>query len=253
MTASVKEAAPRSRRSRRARSSGPSSCGRAKEHRRRDGSYIRFDRNAAVLVNEQGEPIGTRVFGPVARELRERKFMRIISLAPGSTLKPAGGRPGRPAASGRMSHVETTAPPSGRTTTWSSSPARTGGSAGASCKLVPDQATALIVEGVNIVKRHTRPNPSAERQGGHRGARGGVARVERAARLSGVRRADADRPAPARRRPQGSDLPEVRRGSWIDDESTERRATHDDRGSRAHARSSGTPTSWRCPRSSGSS
>lgn len=53
-----------------------------KEHRRRDGSYIRFDRNAAVLVNEQNEPVGTRVFGPVARELRERKFMKIISLAP---------------------------------------------------------------------------------------------------------------------------------------------------------------------------
>ena len=52
-----------------------------KEHRRRDGSYIRFDRNAAVLVNDQKEPVGTRVFGPVARELRERKFMKIISLA----------------------------------------------------------------------------------------------------------------------------------------------------------------------------
>ena len=54
----------------------------AKEHRRRDGSYIRFDRNAAVLVNDSNEPIGTRVFGPVARELRERRFMKIISLAP---------------------------------------------------------------------------------------------------------------------------------------------------------------------------
>ena len=53
-----------------------------KEQRRRDGTYIRFDRNAAVLINDQGEPIGTRVFGPVARELRERKFMKIISLAP---------------------------------------------------------------------------------------------------------------------------------------------------------------------------
>ena len=53
-----------------------------KEQRRKDGSYIRFDRNAAVLINDQGEPIGTRVFGPVARELRERKFMKIISLAP---------------------------------------------------------------------------------------------------------------------------------------------------------------------------
>ncbi len=53
-----------------------------KEHRRRDGTYIRFDKNAAVLINDQGEPIGTRVFGPVARELREKKFMKIISLAP---------------------------------------------------------------------------------------------------------------------------------------------------------------------------
>ncbi|RZP26131.1 50S ribosomal protein L14 [bacterium] len=54
----------------------------SKEYRRRDGSYIRFDRNAAVLVNDQNEPVGTRVFGPVARELRERKFMKIVSLAP---------------------------------------------------------------------------------------------------------------------------------------------------------------------------
>ena len=53
-----------------------------REVRRRDGSYIRFDRNAAVLVDKNNEPIGTRVFGPVARELRERKFMKIISLAP---------------------------------------------------------------------------------------------------------------------------------------------------------------------------
>jgi large subunit ribosomal protein L14 len=50
--------------------------------RRRDGSYIRFDTNSAVLVNDAGEPVGTRVFGPVARELRERRFMKIISLAP---------------------------------------------------------------------------------------------------------------------------------------------------------------------------
>jgi len=53
-----------------------------KETRRRDGSYIRFDQNAAVLINDLREPIGTRVFGPVARELRERRFMKIISLAP---------------------------------------------------------------------------------------------------------------------------------------------------------------------------
>jgi large subunit ribosomal protein L14 len=53
-----------------------------KEQRRRDGSYIRFDRNAAVLINDAREPIGTRVFGPVARELRDKKFMKIVSLAP---------------------------------------------------------------------------------------------------------------------------------------------------------------------------
>ena len=53
-----------------------------KESRRRDGSYIKFDDNAAVLINDAREPVGTRVFGPVARELRERKFMKIISLAP---------------------------------------------------------------------------------------------------------------------------------------------------------------------------
>jgi large subunit ribosomal protein L14 len=53
-----------------------------KEQRRRDGSYIRFDENAAVLINEANEPVGTRVFGPVARELREKKFLKIVSLAP---------------------------------------------------------------------------------------------------------------------------------------------------------------------------
>ena len=53
-----------------------------KEHRRGDGSYIKFDENAAVILKNDGEPRGTRIFGPVARELRERKFMRIVSLAP---------------------------------------------------------------------------------------------------------------------------------------------------------------------------
>ena len=53
-----------------------------KEYRRPDGSYIRFDENAAVLLNQQGEPRGTRIFGPVARELRDKQFMRIVSLAP---------------------------------------------------------------------------------------------------------------------------------------------------------------------------
>jgi large subunit ribosomal protein L14 len=81
ITASVKEAAPE----------GTVKKGQVvravvvrtrRAHRRRDGSYIRFDTNSAVLINDQGEPIGTRVFGPVARELREKRFMKIISLAP---------------------------------------------------------------------------------------------------------------------------------------------------------------------------
>ncbi len=54
----------------------------AKEQRRADGTYIRFDDNACVLINQNREPRGTRIFGPVARELRERRFMRIVSLAP---------------------------------------------------------------------------------------------------------------------------------------------------------------------------
>ncbi len=52
-----------------------------KEIRRKDGSYIRFDENAAVIINENREPVGTRIFGPVARELREKNFMKIVSLA----------------------------------------------------------------------------------------------------------------------------------------------------------------------------
>ncbi len=81
ITASVKEAAPDSQ----------IKAGKVvravvvrtrKEYRRKDGTYIRFDDNAAVLINETGEPVGTRVFGPVARELREKKFAKIVSLAP---------------------------------------------------------------------------------------------------------------------------------------------------------------------------
>ena len=53
-----------------------------KETRRKDGSYIRFDENAVVIINEDGEPRATRIFGPVARELREKKYMKIVSLAP---------------------------------------------------------------------------------------------------------------------------------------------------------------------------
>jgi large subunit ribosomal protein L14 len=81
VTASVKEAAPDSQ----VKKGKVVRCvivRMRKETRRRDGTYIRFDSNAAVLINTDGEPIGTRVFGPVARELREKRFMRIVSLAP---------------------------------------------------------------------------------------------------------------------------------------------------------------------------
>lgn len=54
----------------------------SQEHRRVDGSYIKFDKNSAVLINQDREPIGTRIFGPVARELRAKRFMKIVSLAP---------------------------------------------------------------------------------------------------------------------------------------------------------------------------
>ena len=53
-----------------------------KETRRKDGSYIKFDQNACVLIQKDGSPVGTRIFGPVARELRDRKYMKIVSLAP---------------------------------------------------------------------------------------------------------------------------------------------------------------------------
>jgi large subunit ribosomal protein L14 len=81
VTASVKEASPESNVKKGAVVKAVIVRTR-KEHRRQDGTYIRFDQNAAVLINEQREPIGTRVFGPVARELRERQFMKIVSLAP---------------------------------------------------------------------------------------------------------------------------------------------------------------------------
>ena len=81
VTASVKEAAPDSN----VKKGSVVKCvivRTRKETRRKDGSYIRFDENAAVLINDDNEPIGTRVFGPVARELRDKKFMKIVSLAP---------------------------------------------------------------------------------------------------------------------------------------------------------------------------
>jgi len=81
ITASVKEAAPDSN-IKQGKVVRAVVVRTRKEYRRRDGTYIRFDDNAAVLINEAGEPVGTRVFGPVARELRDKKFTKIVSLAP---------------------------------------------------------------------------------------------------------------------------------------------------------------------------
>ena len=81
VTASVKEAAPDSQ-IKEGKVVRAVIVRMRKEHRRKDGTYIRFDDNAAVLISETGEPVGTRVFGPVARELREKKFAKIVSLAP---------------------------------------------------------------------------------------------------------------------------------------------------------------------------
>ena len=81
ITASVKEASPDSN----VKKGSVVKCvivRTRKETRRKDGPYIRFDTNAAVLINDDHEPIGTRVFGPVARELRDKRFMKIVSLAP---------------------------------------------------------------------------------------------------------------------------------------------------------------------------
>ena len=81
ITASVKEAAPDSQ-IKEGKVVKAVVVRTRKEHRRRDGTYIRFDDNAAVLINDANEPVGTRVFGPVARELRDKKFTKIVSLAP---------------------------------------------------------------------------------------------------------------------------------------------------------------------------
>ena len=81
ITASVKEASPDSN----VKKGSVVKCvivRTKKETRRKDGTYIRFDTNTAVLINDDHEPIGTRVFGPVARELRDKRFMKIVSLAP---------------------------------------------------------------------------------------------------------------------------------------------------------------------------
>ena len=153
-----------------------------KELRRKDGTYIRFDRNAAVLINNEGEPIGTRVFGPVARELRERRFMKIISLAPEVLC----AMPRLVTAIKKNDNVLVIT-------------GRDRGKRGRVLRVLPDKGR-VIVEGVNFIKRHTRPNPQ-------KNIKGGIVEREASLNASNVqlvcpecRRADAHRPAAARRR-----------------------------------------------------
>ena len=122
-----------------------------KEQRRRDGSYIRFDRNAAVLINDKNEPIGTRVFGPVARELRERRFMKIISLAPEVSVD------------GLMSRLAT---PIRKNDNVLVITGKDRGKRGRVLKVRARTKNRLIVEGVNMIKRHTKPNPGKNVKGG---------------------------------------------------------------------------------------
>ena len=139
-----------------------------KEQRRKDGSYIRFDRNAAVLVNDTGEPIGTRVFGPVARELRERRFMKIISLAPEVLV--AAPVPVQPRGLGTDWKLETDvmsrlATPIRKNDNVTVTTGKDRGKQGRVLKVLPEK-NRVIVEGVNFIKRHTKPNPQRQIKGG---------------------------------------------------------------------------------------
>src|SRR5580765_1181046 len=153
ITASVKEAAPDS----------PIKKGKVvkavvvrtrKEHRRKDGTYIRFDDNAAVLINDANEPVGTRVFGPVARELREKKFAKIVSLAPEVwyAMLTHERAERRTISIRKGDQVRLIA----------------GRDAGKSGRVLSVNAkkNTVGVEHIAIMKRHTRPNPGKNIKGG---------------------------------------------------------------------------------------
>jgi ribosomal protein L24 len=121
-----------------------------KEVRRKDGTYIRFDQNAAVLIKEDGTPIGTRVFGPVARELRDKNFMKIVSLGAGGYLRVMTGT--KRSKIKKNDQVVIIA-------------GRDKGKRGRVLEVAP--VTGKIkVEGVGVIKRHQRANPQSNRGGG---------------------------------------------------------------------------------------
>ena len=115
--------------------------------RRPDGSLIRFDQNAAVLLNNQLQPIGTRIFGPVTRELRSERFMKIVSLAPEVLW-------GRAMALRKIRKGDEIIVTTGRDK----------GKRGTVVRVLPD--SKLVIEGINVVKKHMRPNPQQGTSGG---------------------------------------------------------------------------------------
>ena len=127
-----------------------------KEHRRRDGTYIRFDQNAAVLINDAHEPVGTRVFGPVARELREKRFLKIVSLAPEVCSR------GRREVERRSMQktVDIRRNDQVRVIT-----GRDKGKEGRVLRVIPDEGKVLV-EHVMMVKKNVRPNPQSNIKGG---------------------------------------------------------------------------------------
>ena len=142
-----------------------------KEYRRRDGTYIRFDENAAVLINDTGEPVGTRVFGPVARELREKKFLKIVSLAPEVLVE----------AELRLRKIEGTnmALNIQRNDTVKVISGRTKARQGRVLRVLPDE-DRVLVEHVRMVKKHMKANPQ-------RNIKGGIAEQEAPIHISNVR------------------------------------------------------------------
>jgi large subunit ribosomal protein L14 len=120
-----------------------------KEVRRADGTYVRFDQNAAVLIKEDGTPIGTRVFGPVARELRDKNFMKIVSLAPEVILVMAGTKRAKIKKNDQVAVIA----------------GRDKGRRGRVLEVNPTKGK-IRVEGIGMIKRHQKANPQANRGGG---------------------------------------------------------------------------------------
>ena len=167
-----------------------------KQHHRDDGTYIAFDENAAVIIDKDRNPRGTRIFGPVARELRERNFMKIVSLAPEVLCNKLKIK------KGDSVQVLT---------------GKDAGKRGTVLRVVPTERR-IVVEKLNMVKRHTKPRPAPRSSGSQQIIPGGVLEREAPLQISNVAlvcpacgRADAGR-LPDDRGPQDPRLPQVREG-----------------------------------------